>query len=508
MKNINKDYAVTNESLFNQYYDNENVVTRNSILNIIKSRAERGDDDANGYYIGISVALLHSIKTKHIKETTMIKSDQLQRIVRFAVTPDYIYQYISFNSETNCSDVFEIDGVEYYVDDYSMVHGDYEEPLSVEFMSRFISKYDPDYSDLIVFISNALKPILENGPYTALTYLENVFDVMEYVKDNLKEDHIPMSSCTNDHIHSALMYIEKYGTYSIKKTIKESITPRCLHYKSGDAPSLKIKQTLHGGFDVSSDKLTSVVLSVDNWGDKKCKDQYTLKVNTEGFLYKHNYWEDTSCDDVRDFYVASHLVNLSVSIIQNLSDAVVHQDRINKRGYSDVFVYDKQDAESIIAMHIATTRRAKNSDFDYDLIDINSDIDYKLLNGKNVCFLGVLFDDVTWLDHVTDVTIVNLSALDKESFIPAVWDYYVGSPKPMFVRLFDGDEIDYLAKNLLNNLSEQTDNKRHELARTIVQELLVGVCSPDNTLPKTALPLVKANDDGLNMLHMVDFRIK
>lgn len=505
--NIN-NYAVDNQNIVNQYWDTDNPVTRNTLLNILRRRGDAGDDEARVAGVAIEIANVNS-NIEQTKTDSIFNDAELLFIASHALTPGSVDNYYE-GENLDCGDgiLFKLGDIEYHLDynDMLLINDDYE-PISPEFMVKIIKERDPSHELTLMLLDAVLEPILNRSIYIATEFVRDWMSLIDYIEQNLKDERLPMHDCNVQYVKDTLMWIDEYGIHDIKSKMSKSITPRDFTYSNCDYSTLNIKRTLFGGVNISDMKLPGVTLSADNYRDKTCKDQYTLIIKDGATDDKESAWM-LDDEDNESMWIAGNVICLCIAINNSLHAGLDLIEQISERKHIDIFIYDRTSAESLLALAIAVTPNSINKNFNYSVVDI-ADTEKVIndINGKSICFVGVKPVNNDWLDYISDCRVVNLNGQDESSCVFEAWRYATAKPAPFIIKLFKNDCDDYLKTNLTNGILNNTDDNPFKVVGPIVSEIINNTKSTDtyNVFPGSAKVLLR---ESLDSTEIFDFRIK
>ena len=469
--------ATSSKEIFDQYYNTQNPVTRWSLLSSLRSRVERGDDDAEEYVYDIEQTKVLVKDNRMPIEDEPFTPDELLFIATHVCTPDDIKYYVL---RGEVSGGFELGGLiyQYHADDVITLNG---EVISVtpDFLIKVINGYDTQHHLTKTRMNLLFSYLVENTPFTTRSYLSEVLRISDYVSAHLEGNYLPLHKCPSEYIRRALYTIDKYGIERVKAVLSKSLTKRLLLKDISPTRGLKITATHMGGINVSDPHLPGLTILADNHRNEKCIEEYMAQVDYEALTRFESAW--SSIDILpADTHVALHLLGLSKTILTGFDKIMSDRVTLNERPLFDTFIYDGTDINSIIALGMAVQAHHVQKNYHYDFYDIQGDVPADAFTDKRVCFIGTYypFDEMKRCEEMAGEVVV-LEGDDMSGIVNKAWDYFIDMSRPLVISIFDDMEF----QEYLSHVSLAQKEGRHPspLNRIypFMDELMKGVRSGD-----------------------------
>lgn len=467
---MERNTATSNKDVFNEYYDTNNVVTRNSLLGVLESRGDRGDEIAQDY--------VHVIKqTKELgatilpaPESTKLTDEELLFLATHTLGPDDIARYTLRGTTTGG---FVLDGKIYdCVDNVISLDGQVVS-VTPEWLVNVMKAYDEKNILTLMRLKSTIGPLVVGTPFTPLSFIREAMVICKYVEENTLDDYVPLQQCPSEYVRRTLVTLAIYGDANIKRVMSESLFKRILRHDVPVHRCLKIKRSITGGVYISDPHLVGIELLINHDRRSKFVDEYTLKLNTDLLDEYATAWGDAHVLNLYT-HVSLHLLNLCSTILVGLDRVLDRQANLNQRERYDVFVYDSTNIISIIALAIAVQPHNLNRMFDYVAIDISEPLDDIDFKDKRVCLLECEYnaDTMESINKEAKDILVILSQGDY-SVVRLTWDYFIGCTQPTIIEIIDDEEL----RKTLSRIDVTPNDKHTPLYRInpFIVEVMVGV---------------------------------
>lgn len=469
--------ATSSKEIFNQYYNTQNPVTRWSLLSSLRSRVERGDNDAEEYVYDIeqTKALVKDNRTPI--EDEPFTHDELLFIATHVCTPDDIKYYVL---RGDVSGGFELGGLiyQYHEDDVITLNGEVID-VTPDFLINVIHGYDTHHRLTKTRMHLLFSYLVENTPFTTRSYLSEILRIRDYVSTQLEGNYLPLHKCPSEYIRRALYTIDKYGIERVKGVLSKSLTKRLLLKDITPTRGLKITATLIGGINVSDPHLPGLAILADNHRNGKCTDEYTAHVDPTALTQFDTDWQGGDVLPVCT-HVALHLLELSKTILTGFDKVMSDRVALNERPLFDTFIYDGVDINNIIALGMAVQAHHVQKNYHYDFYDIQGDVPAGAFTGKRVCFIGTYYpsDEMKRCEEMAGEVVV-LEGDDMSGIVNKAWDYFIDMSRPLVISVFDDMEFQEYLSHI--SLAQQEGRHPSPLNRIypFMDELMKGVRSGD-----------------------------
>lgn len=469
--------TTSSKEIFNQYYNTQNPVTRWSLLNSLRSRIERGDDDAEEYVYDIEQTKALVKDNRVPTEDEPFTHDELLFIATHVCTPDDIKYYVL---RGEVSGGFELGGLiyQYHEDDVITLNGEVI-TVTPDFLINVIHGYDTNHRLTKTRMHLLFSYLVEHTPFTARSYLSEVLRIRDYVSTHLEDDYLPLHQCPSEYLRRALYVIDKYGINRVKRALSESLTKYLYVKDITPTRGLKIAATIKGGINLSDTHLPGLTILVDNHRNKKCVEEYVAHVDPAALTQFDTPWQGTDVLPVCT-HIALHLLGLSKTILTGFDKAMSERVTLNERPLFDTFIYDGTDINSIIALGMAVQAHHVQKNYHYDFYDIQGDVPTEAFINKRVCFVGTYYpaDEMERCAKMADA-VVTLYGDDVSGTVNKAWDFFIDMTRPLVIDVFD--DMDF--QEYLTHISLAQKEGRHPspLNRIypFMDELMAGIRAGD-----------------------------
>ena len=509
MSKHNHTHAVSNETVYNNYYDTSNVVTRNSLLNILLSRSEQGDDEAKIHHDAILIAKQTNTKPEN---TVMFNHQELLFIATHAMIPFTITDIVTVKEETDGNYIFDLDGEEYTYDIFDCITDDdgHISNVTPNMLVNAILEHDPEFKLVNNIINKTFEPLLDISGLTAAEYVKEVIKIHEYIKTCDDVTMLPLSECDCDFVKNTLHLLDElYDAGEPKRVMSNSIDTRHLNLDVLNNHTLDIHTSIHGGLSIDYSSIKGSTLLVHR---RKLKDDYVLKNHT-GKLYSIvSDWDEEEVEV--SLIVAMNLMSICSAINTSYKLGIEQQEVINRRGSYHLVVHDKTSVQSMMATAIMVQRMHSLNNFKYQFMDITDINESTVFSDLNVCFVGAILDHQkmwTIINKAKDVIIVmngvhmdmlgfmgrphNLKVIShgSASIVSTAWTYMIGKPLPFTIKLFNPETDDYLMSYIERALLNVEGELQLKHVVPLVDDIIKTFSAPDKNFPDS---LVKWIDEG------------
>lgn len=509
MSKHNQKHAVSNEVVYNNYYDTSNVVTRNSLLNILQSRAERGDDVAKIHHDAILIAKQsNSTPEKPI----MFNRQELLFIATHAMVPFTITDIVTIKNETDGNYVFDLDGEEYTYDIFDCLTDDMGHISNVtpNMLVNAILEYDPEFKQVTNVINKTFEPLLDLSGLSAGEYVKEVIKIHDYIKSCDDLTMLPLSECESGYVKDTLRAIDElYDAGEPKRVLKNSIDTRHLNLDVLNGHELDVHASIHGGLTIGYSSTKGSTLLVHR---RKLKDDYVMRNDTSKIYTTISDWDEEEIEP--SLVLAMNLMGICAAINTSLKLGIEQQEVINRRGNYDIVIYDRTSVQSMMATGIMVQRMHSLKNFKYQHMDITEITDHTDFSDMNVCFVGAILEQQKMrviINKAKDVIIImsgitmgmlgfmgrpnNLKVIShgNVSIVTTAWNYMIGKPVPFTIKLFTPDNDDYLMSYIERAMLNIEGGLKLQHVVPLVSDIIKTFSVPDKNFPDS---LVKWIDDG------------
>lgn len=502
-------HAVSNETIYDNYYDTSNVVTCNSLLNILLSRAERGDNEAKIHRDAILIAKETNTKPKDV---TMFNREELLFIATHAMIPFTITDIVVVKEEIDGNYVFDLDGEEYTYDVFDCITDDagHISNVTPNLLVNAILEYDPEFKLVNSIINKTFEPLLNTSGLSAAEYIKEVIKINEYIKSCDDVTMLPLSGCDSTFVKDTLQHLDElYDAGEPKRVMKNSIDTRHLNLDVLNGHELDIHTSIHGGLSIDYSSTKGSTLLVHR---RKLKDDYVLKNDTDKIYSSVSDWDEEEVES--SLIIAMNLMSICAAINTSYRLGIEQQEVINRRGDYHLVIHDKTSVQSMMATAIMVQRMHSLNNFKYQYMDITDISESTVFDDLNVCFVGAILDHQrmrTIINKAKDVIIVmndvrmgmlgfmgrpnNLKVIShgKTSIVSTAWSYMIGKPLPFTIKLFNPEGGDYLMSYIERALLNVEGGLTLKHVVPLVDDIIKTFSTPDKNFPDS---LVKWIDEG------------
>lgn len=508
MKDIKVKYAVTNDSLYNEYIEKQNPVTRHTLFNILKRRLDSGDQEA-----AIHVRAIESMRLTTPPNSPDVKYNdrELLFIATHCMVPYTINRLVKNEIDIPSGMIFDLEGKSHTLDYYDMVRSeDDESPASPEFLVRVIEQYDPDQIMTNKIVNEIFEPLCVASGLTTHEYIKTTQALISYIRENRIDDYVSLENCDIKYILDSLTNLDNFDIRQLANQISKSVTPLCLTYQVSKTNVLELKRSLKGGIRVTDRELKGILLSAREWRDTVCRGDYVIKIKESELKWPTSEWSFVDDDETLLLNIALNIIGLCTTMNNGIERALLQQIELTRNASFDIYIYDKSSPDSIIALGLAVYRNNKARNFKYEFIDVTEEVDLDLFKGKSVCFAGASYDAKT-MKAVTTVSrrVFDLGNNTEESVVVYAWRKFIGKPYPFLIKLFDTDSESYIVEEIKRGIERSVNGTVLQTIVPLTEELVKTADEVAVALPPIALKLMSLgheDEDGLGP-NVIDLRI-